>query len=486
MADIAASSGDTVENPYSKDNDKGSFRTAAERDEAYMKESEEISDKDGSDYLSATGSSKNTTSGSENSKDPETYLFGDKGIRILGLPLFYSQLDDPNNRVYRETFESDLPVLYIIPGRPILNKKLLKKSGIFSKAMELLDDNLVGEFMETTISLFNIKNFNDLRFISFKEDYSTYFSYLQTVLTFLHASMGIDGTFKLEDWYSSVSNAYGLAFYLDKSTSASDNASNEYGASSLANEANQKSGQIREYKQFLGMGNNGGLFSKIASGVGEIISGLIESVPVVGGLVGSFGKTLQGSQLYYPDIWQNSTFSRSYTLSFKFYSPYGDPYCIFKYVYVPTMALMCLSLPPMDGIYAYKQPFLVRMSCPGYFECECGAITSFDMKRSEDFLWTTEGLPNEISISMTVQDLYPNMIMPIKVREFRYNAGMTSFIECMAGIRFDQLDVIGSIKRKFKITKNRWDQALSFQWLDNKVESTKYNIGQTLKHNFLS
>ena len=31
------------------------------------------------------------------------------------------------------------------------------------------------------------------------------------------------------------------------------------------------------------------------------------------------GKTLQGSQLYYPDLWQNSTFSRNYSLKFKFY-----------------------------------------------------------------------------------------------------------------------------------------------------------------------
>ena len=96
------------------------------------------------------------------------------------------------------------------------------------------------------------------------------------------------------------------------------------------------------------------------------------------------------------------------------------------------------------------------MSCPGHFECECGAIQSFNMKRSEDFLWTTEGFPNEIEISMSVKDLYPNLIMPKKVREIRYNGALVSFLECMAGVRFDQFTsniifkLIPSIRKTFK------------------------------------
>lgn len=473
-----------------------SFHTSTEQiDEEYTKMSSETEDKEG-EFYGVLGSANSTTmdaaqaysSFNDDNKSMDRYIFGTKGIRVLGLPLFYNYLDDPNQRVYKETFETDLPVVYIVPGVPKFNKKLTGNSGIWEKGAELFDSLM--DILSTSISLFNVTNFNDLRFISFKTDYKSYFKYLESVLTFLHAEMNLEGLFKLSDWYNAVGaksdgkKFNGMAFYLDKSTSISDSASNDYGASSLANEANQKAGQIREYKQFLGMGKNGGLVGKIATGVEEIITGMIESVPVLGGLVGSFGKTLQGSQLYYPDIWQNSTFSRSYTLSFKFYSPYGDPESIFKYVYLPTMALMCLSLPTMDGIYAYKQPFMVRMSCPGHFECECGAISSFDMTRSEDFLWTTEGFPNEIEISMTVQDLYPNLIMPKKVREIRYNGALISFLECMAGVRFDQFNLLGAIKRRSKIRLSRAYQVLSFEGLDNTFDQLKYNIGTSLANIF--
>ena len=488
MADIPVSEGDSVARGFESDEDDSFYKTADERDEEYYTNMSEDVEKNEAGMTGAAGGNKQSSDSileemHDSNKPSDTYLYGSKGVRVLGLPLFYSPLDDVNQRVYKETFENDMPICYIVPGKPRMNRKLTGNNSIWSKATDMGEDLFA--LLDQSISLFNIWNFNDLRFISFKQDFPTYYKYLQAVLTYLHAAMDIPGTFNLGDWYNNLKGNYGLAFYLDKNTSISDSASNDYGASSLANEANQKAGQIREYKQFLGMGASGGLLSKIASGVTEIITGMIESVPVIGGLVGSFGKTLQGSQLYYPDIWQNSSFSRSYTLSFKFYSPYGDPRCIFKYLYVPSMALMCLSLPPMDGIYAYKQPFLVRLSCPGHFEVECGAIESFDMKRAQDFLWTAEGLPSEIEISMSVKDLYPNLIIPKKVKEFKYNAGLTSFIECMAGIRFDQLNFWSRAKRKLKTVGSRVDQVLSFNWLSNKVESTGYNMGQTVLNNFL-
>ena len=480
MADLPVSSGDTINSTYSEGSVIG--RTSDDREREYYSDSDSVADKENNTgFLGAAGNLKDMTWINANTYDPDEYLFGKNGIRILGMPMFYSPLDDPNNRVYKETFEGDLPVIYIVPGKPIMNRKLTGNNSIWDKAVELSDSAL--GILSNTISLFNIKNYNDLRFISFRANMADYFRYLEVILSYLHAAMDIGITFKLKDWYKNSSGDYGIAFFLDKSTSISDSANNGYGPSTLANEANQKAVQIREYKQFLGMGSNGGLLSKIASGVTEIISSMIESVPVIGGLVGSFGKTLNGAQLYYPDIWQSSTFSRSYTLSFKFYSPYGDPTSIFKYLYVPTMALMCLALPPMDGIYSYKQPFLVRLSCPGRFECECGAITSFDMRRSENFLWTTEGFPNEINISMNVQDLYPNLIIPKTIHDMRYNAGLASFLECMAGIRFDQIDVIGRVKRKLKTSYNRLGEVMRF--FDNKIEDAKYNIGQSVLNNFL-
>src|SRR5699024_1331535 len=50
--------------------------------------------------------------------------YGNSGLKILGMPMFYSPLDDPLNRTYRNTFETDLPLVFIHPGTPKINGKL--------------------------------------------------------------------------------------------------------------------------------------------------------------------------------------------------------------------------------------------------------------------------------------------------------------------------------------------------------------------------
>lgn len=374
----------------------------------------------------------------EVSWDP--YIPKDKGhANILGLPLYYNPLCDPSGRVYNETFISDLPLIYMIPGKPVLNKKLVTESG--SELSGQMIANTLDQGKELlSFGVRNVKNFRDIRFLSFRRDYKTYFNYVEVMLSIVYNLMGLDGIFSYKDVYETTFSHIGLCFYADKATSISESANNQYGQSTIAEQANANAAITREYSQFLGIGDES-IVGAIQNGLSAIMDQL-SKLDVIGNIVTMFSKRVDGSQLYYPDIWTDSNFDRSYNIQFKFHSPYGDKLSIFRNVYVPFISLLALALPKQDGLYGYKEPFLVRLSSPGWFETECGAITSISFKKGgDDSVWTVDGLPNEIEVTLTIVDLYPTMMASNSFRRIGYNAGLTSFLECMAGIRFDQLSL---------------------------------------------
>jgi len=209
-----------------------------------------------------------------------------------------------------------------------------------------------------------------------------------------------------------------------------------------------------------------------------MIKDVTNNIPVVGGIIGAFTQSLDGSQLAYPNMWTDSTFDRSYNLQFEFYSPYGDPMSIFNYVYLPFISLLCMALPLQDGFYSYKQPFLVRAFCPGWFESECGVITGLSFTRGDDHQWTSESLPRSIKVSVDLQDLYPSLVQLKNPRQLKYNVGLTSFIETMSGLRYDQLDIMKRSNIKLKQVHNRLHEGLQFHNLGNAGRDWKYNAGR--------
>ena len=384
--------------------------------------------------------------------DPYDLNYG-AGTKVMGMPQYYSPLADPFNRVYTKTFESDIPIVFLSPGTPKLNKKLVSAN---SKVFRLAD-TIGGAIDVMSFGVTNLSNYNDARFISFNPNYTEYYKYVSTMLRSLHEYMGLPGIFEFHDEYKQQKGTYGIAFYATKGTSISDSQNNSYGTSTLASEANSNAQKMREYRQMTALtGGVGNFISNIASGILDIITGIAENIPFIGNLISPFSNTLNGSQMYYPQIWNDSTYERSYTLKFNFYSPYGDRESIFRYVYIPLISLLAMALPRQDGVYGYKEPFLVRVSSPGWFECECGAITGIEISRGgDDSLWTLENFPSEIECSLQVMDLYPALVSTKSFSDMKYNIGLSSWLECCAGLRFDELSwelagrkLAGKIKNK--------------------------------------
>lgn len=428
-----------------------------------------------------------TTAGtSPTNEDDEAMIEANRGaygLKVFGMPMAFSPIDDPNRRVYRGTFESDLPVIWINPGTPRVNTRLFGKSFLADSGSDVLNALYgVGKTMvNAAFSMYNIAANPGNRFMNFKGNYKEYYKYVQAIAMSVYQDMQLPGTFSFYNYADKDYAKYGVPFYATgSSVSISESVSNSFQESTIGGEVNQRNRQIRMEKSFAGVN---GAAEKIAADLKDTVSDIMKNIPVVGGVVGAFVASLNGDNMQYPNQWADSNFDRSYNMQFEFYSPYGDPQSIFNFVYLPFISLLCMALPLQDGFYSYKQPFLVRVSAPGWFECECGTITSMSFTRGDDQQWTQEGFPRSIKVSLDVVDLYPSLVQLKNPRQLKYNIGLTSFIETMAGIRYDQLNFMKRANMKLNQINNRLVEAMNFHNIENQVSDWGYN--SSIVTNFL-
>lgn len=385
----------------------------------------------------------------KNSSSPEPFPIEYHASEILGGPLRYNTFDDPAGRVYNNTFMSDPSEVILIPGSPLLNKKLVNTYGgklTVGGLMNQLFANENGDALN--FGARHLARDRDLRFIGFNPDYSSFYKYADTLFRGAASYMGL-GTrsfhINLSDFYKNRWDNYGICMKADKSTSISEDADNSYGSSRIAEMVGEKNRTVREVDMFLSKDGLGGTLRRMtewlkASNPKEMISSMFSYDSALTRTANSLFKVVNGSQLVFPDQWEDSKFGRSYHLSFKFYSPYGDKFAILKYVYAPFCTLLAFALPKSDGILGYSQPFLIRIEAPGWFAIDMGVVTSLTIKKgTSDSLWTVDGLPQGIEVDMEVQDLYPAMAMAKTQSMYNYNVALKDYLMNMGGLRTDTL-----------------------------------------------
>ena len=406
---------------------------------------------------------------------------------IFGLPLYYNAYADPCKSVFNESIQYDLPVVSFIPGKPRINRKLINTSG--NKIVDL-DEYYEKSSGDTegpgfTFGVLNPKNENDMRYLSFKDNFGEYWKYAQFLTSYVHnwliASQSENHKIQAYNFNATLKDKktgkFGLTFYADRSTSVSEAASNSYGSSRVSEMVNERSTTTREASMVGKYNSFQELTTSIAETIGSGIEGTmsgIESLKSFEGILtktaNSLMKVVNGAQLDFPELWQDSRFDRSYSVSFRFYSPYGDRASIEKFVYTPFLALLALVLPRQDQAFSYVEPFLVRVNSPGWFNVDCGVITSMTInKGGSDNLWTADGLPRLMEVTVDIQDLYPMMKQLSKGSMTKYNKGLCSYLENLSGIRAEDLTVgtmaamkINKITNSLLVTmdnniRNWWD-----------------------------
>ena len=247
-----------------------------------------------------------------------------------------------------------------------------------------------------------------------------------------------------------------VGFKVERGVGPSESFSNETGPTGLAEKINNESRAKRDEqdnnifgRSLLGRAAQKGL-DAITEG-GDIKKNALEKGKemlvegAIGALAGAVGFDI-GSVLVtgngfleIPEVWKSSSAgARSYSMSFKLRSRYGDPVSIFQSIYIPLFLLIALAVPKAAGSHSYTSPFLIRAYCRGMFNIPLGIVTSLTIERGRDeFGWSSQYLPLEVNVSMTIKDLSPQLFISMNcgvIDTFTKNTTMQSYLDTLSAL----------------------------------------------------
>jgi hypothetical protein len=153
----------------------------------------------------------------------------------------------------------------------------------------------------------------------------------------------------------------------------------------------------------------------------------------------NFSETIiNGGNILFPEIWSDSSYKKSYSMTFKLTSPYGNIASIFWSIYVPLLHLIALSMPRQNSLQGYDSPYILKCFSKGWFACDMGIVESIDIKKPEAGHWTIEGLPTQLEVTLTIKDLYPTIMMTHKGLGsiHKYNTGLIEYMKVLANVNF--------------------------------------------------
>ena len=146
-----------------------------------------------------------------------------------------------------------------------------------------------------------------------------------------------------------------------------------------------------EVEGFMGAGMKtmGEKSAEFAKGAGKMMENAQKSDSALGRLLGGgadmVNKMLSGHRVDFPQIWANSGFTPSYSLTVRLYNPYpGNPDSTYRHIVGPIAAILCLCTPRSESAHAYRWPFYQRIRVPGLYDLEPCAITNVTIIKGGD------------------------------------------------------------------------------------------------------
>lgn len=376
------------------------------------------------------------------------------GTALWGSPFRYNNIADPGRKVYSKTFMADAPVITLQPGVPKLREYPVEWT--YNE-----DDDGEGKYKDKGSKLtFNqiIKSSShkenmDKRLYIFQNSTDQFLNAFGTLIQVLGTKMGVSTSYKkiIEPFQGSDSSRY-ISFYCDKNFSLSESVSNDFGESSLSSKYKETSDTVKEFQYLRGIksGNESDManltnfatkFVKVLSGdfssmLDTALSGIAAGDGFDTGTLTGIAKA--GGNLSLPNTWKDSSSSRSFSCTINLISPYGDARSVWEYVYLPFLCLFCLATPRQVGDLGFKSPFIVRADVPGYFSTDLGVISSMSWSKAPDGLFSADGLPLAMTIQLEIRDLYPVLFLSTSTKQFRYNSGLHTMLDNMAGISMEK------------------------------------------------
>ena len=343
-------------------------------------------------------------------------------------------LEDKMGRRYGEKIASHLPLLFLTPCRPRFMEGFNQND-----ISTVLNSLLTGQDLIPELS-------KSGRYFTTEFAYNEYYQCVNLMCAEVAYFCGIQDEYiqlpnsngeiqiKNIDWYTQARNDSfnnyffakdSVVFYADGLTTISDSFSNTTTDSQIASTVNGFSETAKELKFLLGENSLAAKLTDFVeqaeNTIKEGLSGFVDFA--AGGLVNDLLGTgvntvMQGGKMLFPKIWGDSSFSRSYSFDIKLRSPDHDNVSIFLNLLVPYIHLLALCLPQSitsgtakGSPNAYNSPFLLRAYSKGQFNINMGIITDMSVTRGGEAQWNDNGLPTQMDISLTIEDLYNTLFM---------------------------------------------------------------------------
>lgn len=235
-----------------------------------------------------------------------------------------------------------------------------------------------------------------------------------------------------------------VQFYVDPSSGLSESAENSTAASKI--EGMFESGS-ELMKEVAFLANSGGID---AGELGNTLDGAVDALnaQLTGGSTGTLGgimsrvmssasNVIKGDNMIFPEIYQNSKYTKNYTIIVDLRSPYGNKLSYYLNVLVPLFHLMALAIPKQTTANTYGSPFLVKAYYPGIFSCNLGILQGITIdKNPNGDAWTVDGYPSEIKVTINLTDLYSDLSMTPAgdIVLFLGNSSLIEYIATSCGV----------------------------------------------------
>ena len=257
-----------------------------------------------------------------------------------------------------------------------------------------------------------------------------------------------------------------VQFYVDSSSGVSESMDNTTASSKL--EGMLESGS-ELMKEVAFLANSGGIdASEISDYLGDaadfmnnkILSKANGSIGGVMKRILSAGKNvIKGDNMIFPEIYQSSKYSKSYSISVDLKAPYGNKLSYYLNVLVPLLHLIALAIPKQTTANTYGAPFLIKAFYPGVFSTNMGIVSSIQIdKNVSSESWTVDGFPNEIRVTLNITDLYSDLTMTPAgdIMLFVSNSSLVEYLATNCGVNL----TVPQLKKRVDFVSTTVKQAL--------------------------
>ena len=253
-------------------------------------------------------------------------------------------------------------------------------------------------------------------------------------------------------------------FYIDPNVSYSESFGNSTKQSMLAGVAKGASDMAKELAFVAGAAGVAADVSasqeKLRSEINSIAS---ESGGFIKRIVSGASSIISGASISFPEMWGDSSYSRSYNISIPLKAAYGTREEIFMSIFVPMMYWVCLTAPRQLTINTFSAPYLCRCFIPGICSVDMGIVESLSIEKGGEGAWNVDGLPLQMTLNVSIKDLYSAMsisringVSPTDAYNFVNNNAYLDYLAVQGGLDLRKQEGLLKQELAFQIAQNQF------------------------------